>query len=256
MKKVAVITGANSGIGLETCRQLLAEDWTVFALDIGSANLDAMPDSLRERLSIYRCDVASAPDVSEVFKSISNLTTRIDALICSAGILRTSPLMEMSVADFDNVFAVNTRGPWLCARAAMPLLRERSAVTSDGPARVIMLASIAVVRPKVGGGAYAASKAALNHLVRVMSVELGGQNIRVNAVAPATVDTPMIRAVAGDGHSGYKPSGNSPIGTVATPEDIVPVIKFLLTPASNYINGTMLTVDGGTSAAFVPGTRT
>ena len=255
MKRIAVITGANSGIGLECCRQLLAEDWTVFALDIGSANLDAMPDSFRERLHIYKCDVASAPDVSEAFKSIGTLTTRIDALICSAGILRTSPLMEMSVADFDNVFAVNTRGPWLCARAAMPLL-QGSAITSDGPARVIMLASIAVVRPKVGGGAYAASKAALNHLVRVMAVELGGQNIRVNAVAPATVDTPMIRAVAGDGTSGYKPSGNSPIGTVATPEDIVPVIKFLLTPASNYINGTMLTVDGGTSAAFAPAAST
>jgi NAD(P)-dependent dehydrogenase (short-subunit alcohol dehydrogenase family) len=89
-----------------------------------------------------------------------------------------------------------------------------------------------------------------------MSVELGKQNIRVNAVAPATVDTPMIRAVTGDGRSGYKSSGASPLGTVATPEDIVPVIKFLLTPGSNYINGTMLTVDGGTSAAFAPAAST
>ena len=117
-----------------------------------------------------------------------------------------------------------------------------------------MLASIAALRPKIGGGAYAASQAALERLVRVMAVELGGEHIRVNAIAPATVDTPMIRnAMKDDAPFGYRLSGTSPLGRIATPADIVGVIRFLLTPASNYINGAMIPVDGGTSAAFVGG---
>ena len=85
-----------------------------------------------------------------------------------------------------------------------------------------------------------------------MAVELGGEHILVNAVAPATVDTPMIRnAMQGNDPSGYRASGASPLGRIATPSDIVGVIRFLLTPASNYVNGAMIPVDGGTSAAFV-----
>ena len=252
MLPTAVVTGANSGIGLETCRQLLAEGWRVFALDLSTAALTVVGEDSGDRLATLECDVSREDSVARAFGEIAHAAPALDALICSAGVLRTSPLLSMATADFDLLFAVNTRGPWLCARAAYPLLKAAARV--DAPARIVMLASIAALRPKVGGGAYAASKAALGRLVRVMAVELGGEHIRVNAVAPSTVDTPMIRnALKGDDPSGYRASGTSPLGRISTPSDIVGVIRFLLAPASNYVNGAMIPVDGGTSAAFVAG---
>ncbi|CAN5326387.1 SDR family oxidoreductase [soil metagenome] len=250
MTRIAVVTGANSGIGFETCRQLLADGWQVFGVDLAVTALAPLVPIHPARLFPVACDVADEAAVAAAFESIGAAAPVIEALICSAGVLRTSPLISMPTAEFDLLFAVNTRGPWLCAKAAYPLLK--AGARENSPAKIVMLASIAALRPKVGGGAYAASKAALNRLVRVMSVELGLEHFRVNAIAPATVDTPMIRnAMQGDAGSGYKPSGTSPIGRISNASDIVDVIRFLLSPAANTINGAMIPVDGGTSSAFV-----
>ncbi len=197
-----------------------------------------------------RCDVSDESSVAAAFAEVSRRTPRLHALVCSAGVLRMGPLMEMSAADFDAVFAVNTRGAWLCARAALPLLE--AAASADAPSHMVMLASIAAVRPKVGGGAYAASKAALVKLVRVAAVELAARHVLVNAVAPATVDTPMISRARQNAATTYRPSGESPLGRIATPGDIANVVSLLLDPRANYVTGALIPVDGGTSAAYVP----
>jgi len=240
--KHAAVSGSASGIGLDCCADLLARGWRVYGLDRAHqshahANFVPIP-----------CDVSSAESVATAFEMIAASTQSLDALICSAGILRTGPLLAMSEKDFDEVFAVNTRGPWLTARAALPLL-ERAA-KADDPARIVMVASVSAVRPKVNGGAYAASKAALAHITRVLSVELASKAILVNAVAPATVNTPMVREVSAG--SGYKLSGASPLGRMAEPSDVTAVIRFLLSSDANFLAGAILPIDGGTSAAFDP----
>lgn len=248
MSSIAVITGAASGIGRECARQLLASGWTVHAVDRDAAQLAALR---HERLHALECDVSDAAAVERAFGAIAARSARVDALICSAGVLRTGPVMQMEIADFDAVFAVNTRGAWLCARHALPLLK--AAARREAPARIVMLASAAAIRPKIGGGAYAASKAALARLVNVMAVELGPDHILVNAIAPATVDTPMIAAASRtSATTTYQPSGLSPLGRIASPADVVAVIRFLLEPTSNYVTGTLIPVDGGTTAAYVP----
>ena len=248
---VAIVTGAASGIGRQCCRQLLYDNWQVFALDVSAAALRDLGVELQteDRLRVLPCDVRDADDIASVFAEIAEQVSAVDALVCSAGILRTGPLMDMAVEDFDQIFSVNTRGVWLCVKSALPLLRQ--AASSEMPSRVVMLGSIAAIRPKIGGGAYAASKSALSRLVRVMAVELAGDNILVNTVAPGTVDTPMIASAMAAPGKTYKPSGKSPLGRVAAPEDVVAVIRFLLQPASNYVTGTWIPVDGGTSAAYV-----
>lgn len=248
---VAVVTGAASGIGRQCCRQLLDDGWRVFALDVSAPALQEVAAEVQagDRLQVQPCDVRNADDIAAVFGEIAGQAAAVDALICSAGILRTGPLMEMTTEDFDQLFMVNTRGAWLCAKAALPLLRQ--AATAQMPGRIVMLGSIAAIRPKIGGGAYAASKAALSRLVRVMAVELAQDNILVNAVAPGTVDTPMIASALAEPGKTYKPSGRSPLGRVAEPADVVAVIRFLLQPAANYVTGTWIPIDGGTSAAFV-----
>ena len=145
------------------------------------------------------------------------------------------------------MFDVNVRGLWLCAKYALPALQRAAAAGET--ARMVLLSSIASIRPKVNGGIYAASKAAVSQLTKVLAVENANSGVLINAVAPATVDTPMVRAVAG---GNYRPSGQSPLGRIAQPEDVVRVIRFLLSEDSAYMTGTIIPVDGGTSAAFVP----
>jgi NAD(P)-dependent dehydrogenase (short-subunit alcohol dehydrogenase family) len=238
-----VVTGAASGIGRQCCAQLAAEGWSVHPMDI-------VHDDAVDGRAIIRCDVRDETSVASAFAEVARRTPRLDALVCSAGVLRMAPLVEMAAADFDAVFAVNTRGPWLCAKAALPLL-EASA-RRDAPARMVMLASIAAVRPKVGGGAYAASKAALARIVAVMAVELAARHVLVNALAPATVDTPMIAQARQGAATRYRPSGESPLGRIATPADIANAVSLLLDPRANYVTGVLIPVDGGTSAAYVP----
>jgi NAD(P)-dependent dehydrogenase (short-subunit alcohol dehydrogenase family) len=244
MNKTVAITGAASGIGKAAARRLASQGWDVFALDV--ARIAASPN-----VTPLICDVADAASVTTAFERVAARAPRLDALICCAGILRIGPMAEMAVEEFDRVFAINTRGTWLCAKAAFPLLK--AAARPEQPARVVLLSSVAALRPKISSGAYAASKAAVSQLTRVIAVEWAEHGILVNALAPGTVDTPMIHAVSDPAKAGrYRPSGVSPVGRIASADDVVDVIGFLLGDASRYVTGTTIPVDGGTQAAFVP----
>lgn len=250
--KYAVVTGAASGIGEDCCRDLLDREWMVFGLDRSWNTQAPETHAVRhERFVPVQCDVSDAADVERALALVAAHAPRLDALVCSAGIFRTGPLLAMKEADYDALFAVNTKGAWLSARASLPLLLKGAG--AEGSARIVFVASIAAIRPKVGGGAYAASKVALTQMARVLAVELAASNILVNAIAPATVDTPMTRRLNADAAvNGYVVSGTSPIGRVATTADVTPVIRFLLSDESRYVTGAILPVDGGTSAAFSP----
>jgi NAD(P)-dependent dehydrogenase (short-subunit alcohol dehydrogenase family) len=244
MNKTVAITGAASGIGKAATRRLASQGWDVFALDI--ARIAVAPN-----ITPLVCDVADAASVTTAFDRVAARAPKLDALICCAGILRIGPIAEMPVEEFDRVFAINTRGSFLCAKAAFPLLK--AAAQPDAPSRVVFLSSVAALRPKISSGAYAASKAAVSQLTRVIGVEWAEHGILVNALAPGTVDTPMIHAVSDPAKAGrYRPSGVSPVGRIATADDVVDVMLFLLSASSRYVTGTTIPVDGGTQAAFVP----
>lgn len=238
MDKIAVVTGAASGIGESTAKRLRDAGWTVVALDL---RLDG--DG--------HCDVGDVDSVAAAFDRIGSRFGYVDALICSAGTLKIGALADMAPEDFDQLYRINTRGAWLCARQAIPLMRK-SPNRQLFP-RIVFVGSISGIRPKIGNGAYAAQKAALHTLTGVMAAELGPEGILVNAVAPGTVDTPMIQAMSDPARSGrYRPSGTSPLGRVAHPEDVAAVIEFYLSAQANYVTGTVMPVDGGTRAAYVP----
>jgi NAD(P)-dependent dehydrogenase (short-subunit alcohol dehydrogenase family) len=157
-------------------------------------------------------------------------------------------MKTMPIEAFDIVLNTNLRGRFLGAQKALPLLRRAAMV--ENPSRVVLLSSIAALRPKIFSGAYAASKAAVSQLCRVVAAEWASPGVLVNALAPGTVDTAMVRSVSDPGASkGYRPSGVSPVGRIAQPDD---VIMFLLSDAARYVTGTTIPVDGGTQAAFIP----
>jgi NAD(P)-dependent dehydrogenase (short-subunit alcohol dehydrogenase family) len=254
MTKTAAITGAASGIGQAACRRLLDAGWTVFGLDNARGRLDAVATGFaayQDRFRPALCDVADAERVIATFREIAATSKTLNALITCAGVLRTSLMEDMRIEDFDVVLSVNTRGTFLCAQKALPLLR--AAATPDNPSRIVLLSSVAALRPKIVSGAYAASKAAVSQLCRVMAAEWAPSGVLVNALAPGTVDTPMVAAVADPSVSkGYRPSGVSPVGRIAQSDDVVDVMMFLLSDAARYVTGTTIPVDGGTQAAFIP----
>ena len=226
MQRTVAITGAASGIGEAASRRLLQQGWTVFGLDVAKSRLDAVAAgfaAFQDRFKPVLCDVANATSVITTFAEIGFAAPTLNALICCAGVLRTGLMENMTVEDFDLVLNVNTRGTFLCAQQALPLLRK--AATPDDPSRVILLSSVAALRPKIVSGAYAASKAAVSQLCRVMAAEWAPSGVLVNALAPGTVDTPMVHALSDPAVSqGYRPSGVSPVGRIAQPDDVVDVM--------------------------------
>ncbi len=250
MPRVAIITGAASGIGKSTAGRLIGQGWSVVGLDV-SFRGELTASSETDGLKTLHCDVTSEASIADAFNTIADAYGHVDAIVCSAGKLEIGPLSDMPVEDFDRLYQVNTRGAWLCARQAVPMMRKSP--YKDKLPRIVFLGSIAGIRPKVSGGAYGAQKAALHVITSVMAAELGPEGILVNAVAPGTVDTPMVQAKSDSSKTGdYRPSGNSPLGRVAAPEDIAAVIEFLVSEQANYVTGAIIPADGGTRAAFIP----
>lgn len=260
MTKICAITGGASGIGRGTAKRLLDEGWTVVAQDVSEKTLAAAKKDMASygaRFETQVCDVTSAESVEAAYRDIAKRHGKLNGLVCSAGLLRIGSLDEMPVKDFDDLFAVNVRGLWLAAKAAMPLLK--TAGGNGELARVVFLASISGIRHKIDSGAYAATKAAVIALTKVMAVESAPYKVHVNAIAPATVETPMtepyLKPAAGS-NTRYRTSGTSPLGRIAQPADMAAVIRFLMCEDAGYVNGAIIPVDGGTVAAFVPpGTR-
>src|SRR3954467_6202865 len=251
MNKVAAVTGAASGIGEAATRRLLKAGWTVYGLDLQADRLEAMETELSRYRDHFRPIICDVADSSSVGVAFAGLGSGLNALICCAGVLRTSLLEDMPIEDFDLVMNTNVRGTFLCAQRALPLLR--ASASPEDPSRVVLLSSIAALRPKIVSGAYAASKAAVSQLCRVMAVEWAPSGVLVNALAPGTVDTPMVQALSNPSEAkGYRPFGLSPLGRIAQPDDIVDVMMFLLSDGARYVTGTTIPVDGGTQAAFIP----
>lgn len=254
MTSIAAITGAASGIGRGTARRLLDDGWTIIALDVSENGLRALREefaSYGARLDTQVADVTSEASLASAFEAIGARHGRLNGFVASAGLLRTGPLDSMPVNEFDDLFAVNVRGVWLSTKYAMPLLK--AAASKGEAARVVFLASISGLRHKIDSGAYAATKAAVIALTKVWAVEGAVSGVLVNAVAPATTDTPMVAPHLNPGsNTRYRTSGASPIGRIAQPADIAAVISFLMSPDAGYVNGSIIPVDAGTIAAFVP----
>jgi 3-oxoacyl-[acyl-carrier protein] reductase len=249
--KVAVVTGGASGIGRCVAEKLLAEGWQVWALDLSQERLARMAQELGAggRLRTLPCDVADPASVQQAFASVRGETPGIDALVCSAGVVRAGPLAAHAPEDLDFMMAVNIKGTWLCVREALPALQHGASV--EDPARVVFLGSVTGMMPKAGSGFYGATKSAVHALASVFAVELASSGITVNAVAPGSVDTPMREQVlAASNVSGYKTYGTSPMGRIARTDDVAGAVLYLLSDAARFVNGAILPVDGGSRAAL------
>jgi NAD(P)-dependent dehydrogenase (short-subunit alcohol dehydrogenase family) len=245
-QKVALVTGAARGIGLATAKRFLAEGWRVALLDIEGELLKNVVASLAnadDTLALH-CDVSDATQVVRAFDQVARRFERLDALVNNAGVAVFAPLLETSDADWNRILAVNLSGPFICTKAAVPLLREA------GHSAVVNITSISAVRASTLRSAYGTSKAGLAHLTKQLAVELASLGIRVNGVAPGPVDTAMAKAVhtpeiRADYHDAI------PLNRYGLEEELAEAIFFLGSDRSSYITGQILAVDGGFDAAGI-----
>jgi 3-oxoacyl-[acyl-carrier protein] reductase len=243
--KVALITGAARGIGLATAKRFLHEGWRVALLDIEKKLLDDATAGLAcpERTLALHCDVSEAAMVADALERIAGRFGRLDALVNNAGVARFAPIMETSETDWKRILDVNLTGPFLCTRAAVPLMGEHGGA-------IVNITSISAVRASTLRSAYGTSKAALAHLTKQLAVELASAGIRVNAVAPGPVETAMARDVhtpeiRADYHDAI------PLNRYGLEAELAEAIFFLSCDRSSYITGQMLAVDGGFDAAGI-----
>jgi len=244
--KVALVTGAARGIGLATAKRFLAEGWQVALLDIQGELLRETVASLAspDRTLAVTCDVSDADAVASAIAHVSRRFGRLDALVNNAGVAVFAPLLDTSDADWNRVLAVNLTGPFICTKAAAPLMREH------GGGAIVNITSISAVRASTLRSAYGTSKAGLAHLTKQLAVELASLGIRVNAVAPGPVDTAMAKAVhtaeiRADYHDAI------PLNRYGLEEELAEAIFFLSCERSSYITGQILAVDGGFDAAGI-----
>lgn len=225
--RVAVVTGASSGIGRRTAERLAAAGGLVVAFARESAALRSLALSNPARIEAVAGDVAEESDVVRLFEQAESRFGDCDLLINCAGSIVPGLLHEMTVADWDRHFDVNVRGTFLTARRAVPAMIARRSGS------IINVASISGVEGSKkfpGFSAYCASKAAVISLTEVLAVELRDYGIRVNCVSPGSVDTPMLRRA----HESLTPD--------MTPDEIVNTILFVASADSRPINGQNLHV--------------
>lgn len=239
------VTGGASGIGLAVARLVQQRGASVCIVDRDGPALARAAGVLGGSACAVACDVADASQVATAVASAVTRLGRLDAVVNAAGVDHMTRLDEITEEDWARTLAVNLTGPMLVCRAAVPHLRRA------GGGTIVNIASAAGLVPLAGRSAYCAAKAGVIMFGKALAMELAADNIRVNAVCPGAVDTPLFRTSYED-----EPQPDAALQTirrryamqrVARPEELAEAVLYLSSPASSYVTGTAHAVDGGRS---------
>jgi 3-oxoacyl-[acyl-carrier protein] reductase len=246
--KVAIVTGAGSGFGEAIANRFAREGAAVIVADIDGDRAERVTrdiEALGGKARSIRTDVSDAAAVRAMIESAVSSYGGLDILINNAGFThRSGPAWELDEADYDRVFATNTKGVWLGVKYAVPVMRAKGGV-------IVNTASIGAVAPRPGVTVYNATKGAVVTMTRGLAVELARFNIRVNAVNPVAADTPFMRGALGGDHL---PDENRaalisgiPLRRLTEPADVAAAVTFLASDDASFLTGVCLPVDGGRS---------
>jgi NAD(P)-dependent dehydrogenase (short-subunit alcohol dehydrogenase family) len=235
--KIAVITGATSGMGLATARLFVEEGAYVFITGRRQQELDDAVATIGKNVTGILADSASLADLDRLFDQVKAEKGHIDILYASAGAVDGAPIGHISEDHFDKQFNVNAKGTLFTVQKALPLLKDNGSIILTGTVAAQMgLPYLSV---------YAASKATLDAFARVWVTELKQRGIRVNVIHPGPIDTPLFRSMSDEQKAGY--IQGVPLGRAGRPEEIATTALFLASGDSSFVNGTSIVVDGGST---------
>ena len=246
--KVAVVTGAGSGIGRATAGLFAREGATVAIVDVAASAAKQAAEEITGDGGIgwaFAADIADPGQVDGVFGDILGELGAVDVLYNNAGVNSAGSVLDATDEDWDRCFAVNAKGTFLCSRAAA------RAMVAAGRGSIINQGSVAAVVGVANFATYCASKGAVVALTRSMSVDLAPRGVRVNVICPGTVYTPLMEPMLRARGNGDMAAGLAlttakyPIGRLGTPEEIAAVALFLACDDSSFLTGSVITADGG-----------
>ena len=246
MTKTVLITGAGGGIGRATGQFFSAKGWRVIGVDRSPYGSTFPTEG-----GFIQADISHPEAAETIFRQVHSITSSLDALINNAAVQVAKPLIETSVEEWDAVMASNLRSAFLFIKLAHPLL------CAAGGGAIVNVSSVHAVQTSANIAAYAASKGGLLALTRAIAIEFAKDNIRVNAILPGAVDTPMLRAGLDRGHAGGGDintrldnlARRTVNGRVGKPEEIASAIYFLADETqSSFMTGQAMIVDGGATA--------
>lgn len=246
--KVAIITGAAGGIGRALCEVFVADGYRVAAVDLAGTGVEDFAASLGADHAGFACDLGSEADIVATVATVADQFGRIDALVNNAAIGPTmAATVDTSIEGFRQALAVNLVGPLVLAREVAARMGPEGGV-------IVNTASLAGVVSNPKRNAYAASKAGVVSMTKSLACELASRNIRVVAIAPGYVRTPMVAGLERDGKADLsKVRQRIPMGRMARPDEMATVARFLASDKARYITGTVVAVDGGWASFNQPG---
>src|ERR1700760_1908678 len=235
--KVAVITGATSGMALATAKLFVEEGAYVFITGRRQDKLDEAVKLIGKNVAGVQGDAANLADLDRLYETVKREKGSIDILFASAGFGEFAKLDKVTEEHFDKTFDLNVRGTLFTVQKALPLFNDNGSIFLNG--------SIASIKGIPSFGVYSASKAAVRSFARTWLVELKDRRIRVNVLSPGTIDTPILDPLGADTKAYF--ATLVPRGEIGRPEEIATVALFLASDDSSYVNGIELYVDGGTA---------
>ncbi len=241
--KVAVVTGGNSGIGLATAHLFQREGATVIVTARNQQRLEESKAAVGEGIEIFTADVGHVDQIEALFEHVGNKHGRVDIVFANAGLGTLSPFDMVEEDYFDRMITVNLKGAFFCVRKALPWMKEGGSV--------IFNTSIANTKGYPNSSVYSATKSGLRSLARTLTSELLPRGIRVNAVSPGIVITPMFGKLGMSMEEGealaQSMSEAAPIQRYGDPQEIASTVLFLASDESSFISGIEVVADGGLS---------
>jgi len=241
--KVALVTGGNSGIGLATAREFVAEGAYVFITGRREAELAAAAQEIGRSVTTVRADVSNSSDLDRMVSQIRSEKGKLDVLFANAGIAKYAPLGQISEELFDSIFDINVKGVLFTVQKCLPLIPDGGSI--------ILNASIVGSKGLAANSVYSATKAAIRSFARTWTTDLKDRHIRVNAVSPGPIETPGLSKLLASSDVGEQRrqalSNSVPLGRLGTADEIAKAVVFLASDDSSFVTGTELFVDGGSA---------
>src|SRR5688572_12369293 len=250
--RVAIVTGGGAGIGRAIAERFAQEGANVVIIDLNSSAADAVAQDITTHGGSARAlgtDVANSSSVRSATEAVFAEHGRIDILVNNAGIRYIKPLLEQTEDEWRRTLDVNLTAPFLCAQAVIPYM------VRGGKGKIVNVASVAGFFGRPNRAAYCASKGGLIAFTKAAAVDMKGKNVYVNALAPALIETPFNAGFSQDADLAPTWGKEVIVGRWGKPSEVAEAALFLASDASDFITGTVITVDGGWTSALVRATE-